>query len=142
MKISSTDPIEKSNLNFFYTHSSIVRNRERIRSLGNIILSSCSVFLSISFVIFFFVVKELQLEKLTTLLFSISDLFIILAVFFCILSVYINPPKPVKTKLDLISEESLYLIKEQKNVRIAIVFLFVGIILFLIGLMLFALKLY
>jgi len=133
-KIKSTD----TNLTFNEVLSTITRNRERIRSLSNMIISSCSIFISISFVIIFFIAKEFGLERIATLLmFLISDLLFISAIFFCIITTYINHPKAVITKLNLLSEESLYLVKEQKNIRISTILLFIGILGFLAGLILF-----
>jgi hypothetical protein len=139
MKIIKKETAENCDLNFEETLASAIRNRERIRNLSNTILSSCSIFLSISFVIFFFIVKEVEWNKLVVLfIFLLSDLFIILAIFFCIIAVYINPPKEGITKFDLLTYESFYLVKEQRNIRVSIVLLFIGILLFLIGLTTFA----
>lgn len=139
MKITKIKSTIEFDLNFEDALSSVKRNRERIRSMSNMALSSCSIFLSISFVIFFFIVKEIELKRLSTLIMLlISDILFIVAIFFSVITVYINQPKVITTKLNLLSQESYYLIKEQKNARISIVFLFIGILVFMIGLILFA----
>jgi hypothetical protein len=141
MKITKVESVKKSDLNFEDALSSVKQNRERLRSLNNMVLSSCSIFLSISFVIFFFIVKEAESTRFSSIvLLLVSDLMFIAAIFFCIISVYINQPKPITTKLSLLSQESYYLIKEQKNARTAIVFLFVGILILMTGLVLFAIN--
>jgi len=127
MKITKIETKREFNLKFEDALSAIEKNRERVRSLSNMILSSCSIFLSISFVIFFFVVKETELKNfIVPGILILSDVILIIAIFFSISSVYIKEPKAITTKFNLISQQSYYYIREQRSARISIIFLFIN----------------
>lgn len=141
MKITKIGTDKEFDLKFEDALSTIEKNRERVRSLSNMILSSCSIFLPISFVILFFVIKETELKNfIVPGILILSDVILIISIFFSISSVYTKEPKAITTKFNLISQQTYYYIREQRNARISIIFLFIGIVLFLISLIIFAVE--
>lgn len=141
MKIRKLDKTVETTIGVKEVLSVIENNRTRVRNLCNIILTSCSLFLSSSFVVLFFLIKEsYPNNSLIIVLLLLSAVMLIAAIFFTVLSAYIRNPKVITTEFALISVQTYYFHKEQKNSRIAIVFLFAGIITFLVALIFFATK--
>jgi hypothetical protein len=141
MKITKLDKTSETVIGFKEVLSVIENNRTRVRNLCNIVMTSCSLFLSSSFVVLFFLIKEPY--KNITLIIAIlllSNVMLIVAILFTVLSAYIREPKVITTEFALISIQTYYLHKEQKNSRVAIIFLFGGIITFLVGLIFFAIR--
>lgn len=141
MEFKKLDKTYESEITFKDTLSVLEGNRTRVRTLCNMILTSCSIFLSTSFVLLIFLIKESYKDSLIILkTLILTDVTLIFSIFFCLASVYIREPKSITTQFDLISQQAYYYRKEQKNARIAIVFLFIGIITLIIGLFLFGIK--
>lgn len=141
MKITKLDKTVETKIGVKETLSIIENNRTRVRNLCNIILSSCSLFLSSSFVVLFFFIKEFYPNApLIIALLLLSDIMLIVAILFTVLAAYIREPKVITTEFALVSMQTYYLHKEQKHSRIAILFLFGGIITFLASLFFFAMR--
>lgn len=141
MKITKLDKTVETTLGVTETLSVIENNRTRLRNLCNIILTSCSLFLSSSFVVlFFFLGRAFENQYLIVAVLLFADVLLIVAVFFTVFSAYIRKPQIITSEFGLISTQSYYLHKEQKNSRVAIIFLFLGILTFFAGLLLFAAK--
>lgn len=139
MKIIKLDKTVETKIGVKEVLSVIDNNRTRVRNLCNILLTSCSLFLSSSSVVLFFLIKEsYPNNSLIIALLLLSDVMLIVAIFFTVLSAYIREPKVITTEFALISTQTYYFHKEQKNSRIAIVFLFGGVITFLVSLLVFA----
>jgi hypothetical protein len=133
MKIERLDSTIETKVGVNEVLSVIENNRTRVRNLCNMILSSCSLFLSSSFVVLFFLIKEsYQNNSLIIVLLILSDVMLIIAIFFTVLSAYTREPRVITTEFALISTQAFYYHKEQKNSRFAIIFLFGGIVTFLI----------
>lgn len=142
MEFKKLEKKHNSEINFKDTLALIESNRIRVRALCSMILTSCSIFLSTSFVVLLFVIHEKYVDSLSIVLpLIISDTSLIIAIFFCLFSAYLKEPKSITTQFALISQQAYYYIREQKNSRISIIFLFIGIFNFMIGLLLFGLKL-
>lgn len=141
MEIKRLDKTFETQIGFKEALAVIESNRARVRNLCNMILTSCSIFLSSSFVVLFFLVKEVYLNNsIIILLLALSDLMLIIAIFFTVSSAYIKAPKPITTEIALVSYQSSYYLKEQRNSKYAIMFLFAGVVTFLVSLIFFALK--
>jgi len=141
MEFKKLDKTYEPELSFKDTLSILEGNRARVRSLCSMILTSSSIFLSTSFVILFFLIREYTKDSFTIIVTLISsDTSIIFSIFFCLISAYLKEPKSITTQFSLISQQAYYYKKEQKNARTAIVFLFIGIVTFMVGLFLFAHK--
>lgn len=120
--------------------SILENNRTRIRSLGSMILTVCGLLMSTSFIILFFIFKEASVKTsliIPILLFSIIGsltISIILGVF----SAYMPTPTTVCTKLELVDVLTNIYRCEHRRITISIAFLLLGVILFSICLIFFA----
>lgn len=126
-------------LNFKDNLTILESNRNRLRNLCSMILTSCSIFLSTSFAIILFIIKEKQNSNVILAL-IFSDLTFITSIFFSLFSAYLREPKAIITQLELINNNSLSYKKEQRYTKISITFLFIGILSFFIGLIVFIFK--
>jgi hypothetical protein len=82
MKITKLDKIIEPTIGVKEVLSVIENNRTRVRNLCNIIMTSCSLFLSSSFVVFFFFIKEsYPNNSLIIALLLLSDVLLITAIF-------------------------------------------------------------
>jgi membrane protein YdbS with pleckstrin-like domain len=82
MKITKLDKTVEAKIGVKEVLSVIDNNRTRVRNLCNIIMTSCSLFLSSSFVVLFFFIKEsYQNNSLVIALLLLSAVMLIVAIF-------------------------------------------------------------
>lgn len=121
---------------------SIRDNRVRIRTLAGMVLTACSILLSASFVILFFLVRSGPAPEdryVVVLLFG-AALFLICAIGFGVLSAFIPRPSAVQTKGDRLSHLTDTYRREYRRATISVMCLFIGVVSFLGGLVVFAVK--
>lgn len=115
-------------------------NRTRIRDLGNMVLTVCGILLSASFVVLFFVLQNRSsnvLIAVPVILFA-ATASLILSTLFSVLSSMLPSPTAVRTKFELIDVLARIYHREHRRVILAVIFLILGIVLFVAALVVFA----
>lgn len=130
----------------FVTQDEIIKilesNRMKIRSLGSMILTVCGLLMSTSFVILFFIFKEISVKTslaIPILLFSVIGS-LTMSIIFGIFSAYMPTPTIVSTKLELIDLLTSIYNNEHRKITLSIAFLLLGVLLFSACLTIFALN--
>lgn len=118
----------------------IDNNRTRIRTLGGIILTVCGLLLSTSFVVLFFILKniEFHISSLVPILLLVTSASLTCAIVCSVLSALLPMPVAVVTKIELVDFWTKTYRREYRRVILAVCFLLIGIILFVIALGIFS----
>jgi Na+/melibiose symporter-like transporter len=118
-------------------------NRERVRSLASMLQTVCGLLLSASFVVLFFLIQEKLIRQAFTiylLMFSAIVAFITSMVF-SLLAADVRPPSAVSTKGERLEQQLKIYQAESKWLRAGLILLFMGILLFLASMLVFAIRL-
>jgi hypothetical protein len=116
-------------------------NRSRIRTLSSLVVTVCGFLLSACFVVLFFILKDPALKTGNTaapnlLLASVGSL--VVAILLSVYSVLATKPEAVRTKLQLLDLMGSAYYRERKRVLLAMIFLFVGVAMFVSSMALFS----
>ncbi len=114
-------------------------NRDKIRTLSNLILTVSGFLLSAWFVILFFLIEyQNQSNQITVIaLILAGTILLLLSIIFSVLSAMLPSPKTVVNKLVLIDTINHIYHREFRFIKLAIVFLISSISTFLFGLFVF-----
>ena len=111
-------------------------NRTRVRTLGGIVLTVCGLLLSTSFVILFFILKnnEFHISPLVPILLLITSASLTCAIVCSVLSALLPMPVTIISKIELVDFWTKTYRREYRRVILAVCFLLLSIILFVIAL--------
>lgn len=114
----------------------IDNNRTRIRTLSSIVLSVCGLLLSTSFVVLLFILNNAKfyIPRLVSIILFATSASLTCAIVCSVLSALLPIPMAVATKLELIDFWTKTYRQEYRRVTLAVCFLIVAIILFVIAL--------
>jgi hypothetical protein len=119
-----------------YLYNIVDSNRNRVRVLAGLLLTTCSILLSTSFVILFFILQTstFKIPKIIPILLFLTVGSLILSIVCNIFSVLLPSPTAARNKAELIDTLARVYYREYKRVRVAIIFLIIAILLFTTGL--------
>ncbi len=119
-------------LNYDDLLSILNNNRERVRTLANIVITVDSFLFSSSLVILFFSLenKTSNLPKGAAILFAIGLIGLLISVFLGISSTLIPSPKVTLDKFELVNLYTAIYQREYKTIRFSAIILFVSMFIF------------
>jgi hypothetical protein len=122
--------------------SAVKDNRERIRSLVSMLLGVCGMLLSAGLIILFFLIQEklTQQEPSIYLLMFLAIAALIVSMLTSLIAVQIRPPMAVSTKGKRLDHQLRIYQHEYRWSVVSSVFLFVAILLFVVTLVIFAVR--
>lgn len=121
---------------------SLERNRDRVRTLGNLLITACSLFLSSIFVVLFFLIKETSfgVPFVVPILMFASLASFTLSIAFSVYSAVLPPQTAIRNRIELIDFLASTYYSEQRRAIRGVFFLIVGIILYAVSLTVFAVR--